>query len=843
MGKYSEAVQPFAWILHDPLPDALRYAQVLRMPAAIYLSLSSLGEVPPKIPPIASLHDALATFSHSILAFHPRLMGEDNPERRWLYTTKDARIDPGKLRTLIQNWLVACYGDAYAKHVCAQWTELHWASPEIIDLMTADDHLKRMLLPGLAARWLLDQGYQFTLETAVDSQAFPLRLAPLMTRRYTAELITEPVGEAADHSYVLRFWLERLPSTGEWCLLGKASVRRWQVRPLVNEKGYVSLTYNRGKSVYLRRSAGYLDNQPRKDVFSRLTLKLLDKGIDGLHWLGKQAEVFQQLRIGGSLPAIQEMVSDPFACRDSVLITMENQDSDDDSPATGLQPRDHRRAFDDLTACLEPIATPAPLWTRVSPDRNRNTNSHNMKLMKKIPAAIWREALGLLPPSTCIELHVDDLPTVKRILLNVVGMWEYYQDRLDDNPLVIEANGRQLEIVQGNDPKLTELLRRDEQNGSTWQEIKQARINEITQRYRKPSRNQPRALLIMLRNYSKIGLKRHDPKEAIRYGLINAGCLSQFFTPKGPREKVENYELRIENAIRDLLRVLGYRLNPYYVPPKQSTLPEKLDLIALWLIQLNARRKGEQKLLLPVVVHAPSDDSQLHVLIPKDTGSAQLYPTLREGIIAAAQWSYDYGMEETTSFFRDALQKCLRGSNAALLLVADKNLRRVYPELASQTGNAPLSLNATLEDFPQARVARLRFSREDEAPFCIPEERKSRWQGLYVHPHDPHVFYSLHNMVNRRQGKNWMKLERPDKSAANPSTIQIWVNNLHPEDDPTEWAALVHRLRRESSHTDDPTVYPQPLHDVMTIVQYLSRAVKDEEEDELNAVDSFDEDI
>src|SRR5690606_24864248 len=245
----------------------------------------------------------------------------------------------------------------------------------------------------------------------------------------------------------------------------------------------------------------------------------------------------------------------------------------------------------------------------------------------------------------------------------------------------------------------------------------------------------------------------------------------------------------------------------------------------------------------PVVVHAPSDDSQLHVLIPKDTGSAQLYPTLREGIIAAAQWSYDYGMEETPSFFRDALQKCLRGSNAALLLVADKNLRRVYPELASQTGNPPLSLNATLEDFPQARVARLRFSREDEAPFCIPEERKSRWQGLYVHPHDPHVFYSLHNMVNRRQGKNWMKLERPDKSAANPSTVQIWVNNLHPEDDPAEWAALVHRLRRESSHTDDPTVYPQPLHDVMTIVQYLSRAVKDEEEDELNAVDSFDEDI
>src|SRR5690606_20083242 len=159
---------------------------------------------------------------------------EDNPERRWLYTTKDARIDPGKLKTLIQKWLTACYGEAVAKQVYDHWTELHWSSPETIDLMTSDNRLKRMLLPGLAARWLLDQGYQLTLDTAVDNQAFPLRLAPLMTRRYTAELITEPVGEAADHSYVLRFWLERLPSTDEGCLGGGASVRRSQVHPLVN---------------------------------------------------------------------------------------------------------------------------------------------------------------------------------------------------------------------------------------------------------------------------------------------------------------------------------------------------------------------------------------------------------------------------------------------------------------------------------------------------------------------------------------------------------------------------------------------------------------------------------
>jgi hypothetical protein len=52
---------------------------------------------------------------------------------------------------------------------------------------------------------------------------------------------------------------------------------------------------------------------------------------------------------------------------------------------------------------------------------------------------------------------------------------------------------------------------------------------------------------------------------------------------------------------------------------------------------------------------------------------------------------------------------------------------------------------------------------------------------------------------------------------------------------PHENAALIHRLRLESSHTATATVLPQPLHDMQTVTQYLSRLVDNEADDDLNA--------
>lgn len=52
---------------------------------------------------------------------------------------------------------------------------------------------------------------------------------------------------------------------------------------------------------------------------------------------------------------------------------------------------------------------------------------------------------------------------------------------------------------------------------------------------------------------------------------------------------------------------------------------------------------------------------------------------------------------------------------------------------------------------------------------------------------------------------------------------------------PHENAALIHRLRLESPYATTATVLPQPLHDMQTVTQYLSRLVDNEVDDDLNA--------
>lgn len=279
--------------------------------------------------------------------------------------------------------------------------------------------------------------------------------------------------------------------------------------------------------------------------------------------------------------------------------------------------------------------------------------------------------------------------------------------------------------------------------------------------------------------------------------------------------------------------MLGYRLNPFYVRPKNTSLPAEVDLTVFWLIQLNARKKREQTVMLPIVIDVPFGDPHLRLFLPRGVGgTAELFPTLHEGIMAAAQFDNDFAKPAgTISFFRDAMRR-RSSSRSTLLMLPEQYLRRVFTELNDQRGQ--ITLNNILRDQENVRVARRRFSNDNEAPFCIPSGIRSRYQG----PQAVDLFYSILTVnPDRPASGNWHKLDWLENSAVNPSTVQIWMSNLQSGDNPADWATLVHRLRRGSSHTDIPTVYPQPLHDALSITEYLSRCVVESaNDDDLNAL-------
>ena len=116
--------------------------------------------------------------------------------------------------------------------------------------------------------------------------------------------------------------------------------------------------------------------------------------------------------------------------------------------------------------------------------------------------------------------------------------------------------------------------------------------------------------------------------------------------------------------------------------------------------------------------------------------------------------------ERTLSFFKSVIRQHST-DRPILLLLTDQNLRRVFDELDAPTvQDQPLSLKAMLEDRPQIRVARLRYSHHDEAPLCVPTVPRSKYPGLYGHSAVPNLFYSLQNVGDQEVHKDAHRMDR-----------------------------------------------------------------------------------
>ncbi len=848
MPKSAESLQPLGWIVPPELPSELRFVQVLVLPKPIYDSLGSLEKPLERVPPITSLHDALAAHSSAIIAFEPNALSFENVRRHWLYALPNL-LDSSRLQPFLRAWLTVCYGADRAKSIVESWGNCYWDAGTI-DLQTADESLKKLLLPGLIARWLKEQGFQLTLKGQGSKLELPLHLVQLMTQRNTVELISDPQPYGGDiGSFVLRFWLENQPETGELCLLHRLSVRRWMNRPLISEKGYISgLTYRRNKSIYLRDATRYLDRAQSANIFSRIRLRCVNFSDDPVRWVGQQAELLSQLQLE-PMPTALELISNPVAYANQLLVTRDNQNQEQQgrraSLGTGLYANDHRQGFHDLSSCLGPIFKPLPECSRVATGDAPawGGRTHSQRAIRDAKPEIRWTALLQLPYSLRIELHVDDVATVQRELLEIVGAPAAAVQQDDHTICVMDGERAVLEIITGSDGELTQPLDAGT-NANLGERVHKRRL-EIASSY--PKIDQASGALIVLSDYRKYRKKAEqgrDPKQAIRLGLVDSGRVSQFMVPKGdysndtktPKEGHKNgYALRVEQAERDLLRTLGYRYNPFYTPSAKLALPEHVDLLAFYVIQLNARNRGEETIQLPLMIEAPFGHPHVCITLPTITGRPQVYTSLREGMIAAAQLEQNYAGISPEAFFRDALAKRV-SRRPTLLLLAEQNLRRVFPELDNQQSMGQLSLNDLLDRAPLIRVARLRQSSYFEAPFCVSAEKKSRYQGLYQ-SELPNVFYSVHDLERKSWTEDY-KQDKPREAAVTPSALQIWMNNVPADEDPALWATLVHRLRLESSHTDIATILPQPIHDAKKISEYLRyAAVEVDEPDETDEED------
>ncbi|MBX3086757.1 MAG: DUF3893 domain-containing protein, partial [Anaerolineae bacterium] len=546
---------------------------------------------------------------------------------------------------------------------------------------------------------------------------------------------------------------------------------------------------------------------------------------DNVQWVGFQSKVFQHLDFADIIPDALDLITNPLQYFEHLHIVMTNNDARRAKVGTGLHPSDHRRIYAALNERLEAVAIPTAPWQRAAAGEltsKYRSLSHEQEKKTRLTDREKRHALAQISQLPArIELHVNsqEAHAFKEHILHTVGMLHAYRGQLHENPLRVNLNGRPiLEIEVMKNPELTNTVTNTSEAGKTQHR------NTIAKMY--PKAQAATGSLITLPDYRGTQQWKSDPKELIRVGLADNGRVTQFITPiGGDKNAAQNYRIRQKGAVLDLLRWLGFRFNPYHQKAPTAKLPDQLDILGFWLFQLNARKDKEKTVYLPVMVEALYGQHRLQVTLPNNVSGATIYPTMREALCAAAAYDADYAdMGEAVSFYRQAVAK-RRSNNPALLLIADQNLQRAFDELKTQTVSTVTLHNILTEGQAQIRVARLRFSHYDEAPFCATTAPRSKYNGLYYHPSAPNVFFSLHDVGNLHISSTKQKLQAPE-ATANPSTVQIWMNNLQAGDDAEAFAHLIHRLRKESSHSTIATVLPQPLHDTMGLTDYVQRFVK-----------------
>lgn len=821
MSKPIQDIQPLAWSLAHHMPDALSRVPVLRIPPALKSGLFAQPKFENKISPVTSLYSALASLAPEVIGFEPgtllRHSTEQNP--RWMYVYPDRAdlIQTTNLEKLIRSWLLGWLSDEEAIHLNEQWFKgIHW-SWEYINLPDAPFSVRRRVLPALIARYLVETGFQLAMHGSAEH---PLLLVPLMDQQAQAQLMTPPIPFRDDkYSYVLKLWLQQLPDGSE-ALMQRLSVRRWLSAPfLVGEKFYLP---KQAVSVYWQRDTGYLSQAPLSHaVYAQLKFKKLNHSINAVRWVGLQAKTLNNLNLGARLPEFSDLLRDPKRFQEDLLIVKSQRDRTDHAIETGVWSNDHRDIYQTVSRYLADFATPHTPAQRAEQRVGFKRLSFSGKKINDVSAENRYAALRAMPYPIGIEVYTDKYDQATKAILEEVGALEGNEDRLKENPLrVMDGNRLLLEIKQAEvalDNPLTAY------NPETRERAVEQRRRDIKRVLKPPSITT--GALVSIQDYRK--KKRHekfrDPYNAIRWGLADTERTSQFII-----KSEKDYALRLQNSVRDLLRILGYRYNPMYQKPEETSLPQHLDLFGLWLIQLNARNRSEKTVLLPLVIHA-SATGEFHVMLPDATNGPAHYPSLHEGILAASQSNYEVEEDQYTKimlFFRRALESRNRGQDA-LLLVWEQNSLRVFG------GN-----NVVKSLFPdgakQFRVATLRHSQDNTAPMCIPVEIRSKYQGVFQAANQPCMYYSLHNVGERHTPpkKDAFKNIWQWDPGFNPSTVLIWFEHLQSGDQPAEWAWMIHRLRKESSHTDIPTILPQPLHNAELIRKFMSRAKIEEAADD-----------
>jgi hypothetical protein len=357
-----------------------------------------------------------------------------------------------------------------------------------------------------------------------------------------------------------------------------------------------------------------------------------------------------------------------------------------------------------------------------------------------------------------------------------------------------------------------------------------------------PPAAEPSAALIELHGPDHYGgNEAADPKFALRRGCIEAGRISQFFTPQGVEEPDSAAMHRASSAWRDLMRQLGILVAPPRFRVRDGDVPDPVQYVGIWLIRTwQDDRPWVPKQRLPVAVRLASNSTDVLAYAP-GLGHWLPYPAALKAIACMHPYAGANRDQAQVQAFIEQVLDDVGALGDAVVMVHAQNLRLFWPWLQNKhIGMDGLAFGEKpaepISQRPGIRVIRVRTSDQGETPECFGEDEDSVGfpEALWTMGATGRVFASTAGkpVTAKRLSANLSKLGRwrsrsmdhepsPGATAFNPQLVEHTVAAIQAGDQAWALAALGHKLRYAASHYDGALTLALPLHLAKLIEEYV----------------------
>jgi hypothetical protein len=812
--------------------------------------------------PVRSLYAAIKGCAPNITYIFPGSFRADPNQRPpyWLAATdRKGLISVPQLVRLIRTWLRENYdhrvAQTLARDMQPAFDRLQWQS---LNLNTAPIEIVQVLLPHLVARWLTTQKFQLGLHDSKGNESLWNLVYVADPDTNEATLVTWHPDDFKHPKYPwqgkVSFYirLRLAPSDGKTpnLLLMKAGIRRYLTRPLVelnaaDKSQKIRFPKGQRSSVYLAvTEVDWMKDEPLETATSPDTtlVKLKLARHDDLHWEGRLEKILSNFT-SIKIPDPQAFLQNPLSSAPQLLMVYRNTFGSYAVKA-GIEAADRYELFKRLSGMMPNGIQEAPVIDRIDIQR---------KSKKRLNAKTRTLILSRsgTPPTYHIQIACTQKELFVNALLEILGsprtkgrLTQVDEGSWDFTNQFGQCYRVNVSLDSLPEEHLGSLDLQNKFSKSTAAAANQSRASRIEADLEASTvlANTKQGILVELLNYRKVKSKERlkDPKPGIRWGYAYGKRLLQFFAPEPITER--GLRKKCLNTTLDLLRQLNFPLGiPFYTGIFNTQLPDQLDILAIYIIRLNARNSREDNVVLPIVVLIDGDYlcTQVEAYLPSDHGPVRL--PYDEALLHIATLERHYCVKYDSDQIRNFIECVFRDypiKRPTLLMFDEQNIRSYLPHLC-QTPSDPTQNDwhtnhlLPVKDSSQMRVARLRYSSNNLVSDLCPLSNFNRYSGLYHNSKFSNAVFSIgRSPQSAKRPTAARKRDRMTKPGWNQSALEIQWLCLQQGDDLIDWSVAVHRLRESSPFLDPEitTAFPQPLHQATHFRDYITRMESEDDE-------------